>query len=232
MRAFAPFALLVLPVVVTGAASYLAFSPDRSGSLAFWLLLCGAMIALGAVAAAWGAREGLLREWMTPRAGDFTRGWVGLAILYLATWGFARVVTPVGSKREIWLVSLYGQLGDPRSLQAHAPAVAAAIVVATVAEEIVWRGMVTQLLADRLGSRWAWAWAAGLYALANAPTAVSLGSLGGLNPVLVLAALGGGLLWGAMARRFGRLAPGIIAHALFDWVVVMMFPIWGGVWTR
>ena len=235
MRAFAPSALLiVLPVAVTGVASYLAFSPQWSGALAFWLLLCGALVSLGAIAAVWGAREGLLREWLTPRAGDFTRGWVGLAILYLAAWGFARVVAPVGSKREIWLVSLYGQLGDPRALQSHALPVAAAIVLASVAEEIVWRGMVTQLLADRLGSRWAWAWAAGLYAVANVPTVVSLSSGSGWaswNPVLLFAAAGGGVLWGAMARRFGRLAPGIVAHALFDWVVVMMFPVWGG-WAR
>jgi hypothetical protein len=30
-----------------------------------------------------------------------------------------------------------------------------------------------------------------------------------------------------MARAFGRLGPSIIAHALFDWAVVMMFPLWG-----
>jgi hypothetical protein len=30
-----------------------------------------------------------------------------------------------------------------------------------------------------------------------------------------------------MARAFGRLAPGVLAHALFDWAVVMMFPLWG-----
>jgi hypothetical protein len=50
----------------------------------------------------------------------------------------------------------------------------------------------------------------------------------GLNPVLVIAALGGGLLWGAMARLFGRLVPGMIAHVLFDWAVVIVFPLWGG----
>ena len=48
-----------------------------------------------------------------------------------------------------------------------------------------------------------------------------------LGPVLPIAALGAGLLWGAMARAFGRIAPGILAHVLFDWAVVMMFPLWG-----
>ena len=54
-----------------------------------------------------------------------------------------------------------------------------------------------------------------------------MGPDAGLNPVLPLAALGGGLVWGAMARAFGRLAPSVLAHALFDWAVVMMFPLWG-----
>lgn len=128
-------------------------------------------------------------------------------------------------------MSLYGQLGDPRLLQQHAPAVGATIVAVALGEELVWRGMVTQLLANRVGTRTAWVWSAMLYALAYVPTAWSLradaGLGGGLNPVLPIAALGAGLLWGAMARAFGRLAPGVLAHVLFDWAVVMMFPLWG-----
>jgi hypothetical protein len=30
-----------------------------------------------------------------------------------------------------------------------------------------------------------------------------------------------------MARSFGRLTPSILAHAAFDWAIVMMFPLWG-----
>jgi membrane protease YdiL (CAAX protease family) len=156
---------------------------------------------------------------------------LGAIGFFVLAWGFVRAAMPVGSSREIWLVSLYGQLGDPRLLAAHAPAIAATILATALAEEVLWRGMVTQLLAERVGSRTAWVWAAGLYALAYVPTAWSLradaGGGGGLDPVLVIAALGGGLLWGGMARAFGRLAPGVLAHALFDWAVVMMFPLWG-----
>jgi membrane protease YdiL (CAAX protease family) len=223
--------LVALPVVATGVATYLAFLPERSGSLAFWMLLFGMIVALGVIGAAWGAHEVLLGEWLKPKAGDFTRGWIGAAIFYFAAWVFARTVAPVGSRHEIWLVSLYAQLGDPRSLQAHAVALFVAIFVAAMAEEVVWRGMVTQLLADRVGSRAAWLWAAGLYALAHAPSAAALQSTAGWNPVLVAAALGGGLLWGAMMRWFGRLVPGIVAHTLFDWAVAMMFPLWGGGWS-
>jgi membrane protease YdiL (CAAX protease family) len=224
-------AFVALSVVVVAVASYFAFLPQSSGTVAFWVLAGGPTLVLAGVAAAWARREELLREWLTPRWGDFTRGVVGAILLFGIAWALSRIVSPVGSKREIWLVSLYGQIGDPRLLQQHAPAVGAAIVGIVVAEEVLWRGMVTQLLADRVGSRTAWVWAAVLYALAYVPTAWSLradaGPGGGLNPVLPLAALGGALLWGGMARAFGRLGPSILAHALFDWAVVMMFPLWG-----
>ncbi len=214
-------------VVVTGVFSYLAFSPDRSGSVAFWALALGPSVALAAVASLWAGREGFLAEWLKPRWGDFTRGVLGAVGLFCAAWGVTRVLAPVGSPREIWLVSLYGQIGDPRALQAHAPLVALAVAVAAFVEELVWRGAVTQLLAERVGSRTAWIWAAGFYALAFVPTAWALRAGGGINPLLVIAAAGGGLVWGGMARAFGGLAPSILAHALFDWAVLMMFPLWG-----
>ena len=95
------------------------------------------------------------------------------------------------------------------------------------AEEIVWRGLATSLLAETIGSRFAWAAGAGLYALAYVPTMAALAVPSGPNPLLPIAALGAGLVWGAMARRAGRLTPGIVSHALFDWCVVVMFRLWG-----
>jgi membrane protease YdiL (CAAX protease family) len=220
-------AFVAVAVLVTGLASYFAFSPERSGRIAFWALAAGPTVVVAAVAAAWANREELLREWLLPKWGDFTRGVVGAVLLFVAAWGVARLIAPVGSPRELWLVSLYAQLGDPRALQDHAPALAAVVVVAALAEEVLWRGVVTHLLAERTGSRTAWIWAAGLYALAYVPTMWALRAGAGVNPVLAVAALGAGLLWGGMARAFGRLAPGVLAHALFDWAVVMMFPLWG-----
>jgi len=222
---------VVLAVVAVGACAYFAFLPGHAGTVSLWTLAAAANVVLAALAVAWARREDLLRDWLTPTWGDFTRGVIGAAVFYGLAWAFVRLGAPPGSPREIWLVSLYGQLGDPRALQANAPLVAATIAVTSLAEEIVWRGAVTQMLAEQVGSRLAWIWAALLYALAYVPTAWSLragdGSSGSLDPVLVLAGLAGGLFWGAMARRYGRLVPSILAHALFDWTVVMMFPLWG-----
>ena len=103
-----------------------------------------------------------------------------------------------------------------------------AIIVIAIAEEVLWRGLVVSLLEEMIGSRRAWVWAAVLYSVAHAPTIWALRDpVAGPNPVIVLAALGCGLVWGGMARSFERLLPGIFSHVLFDWTVIMMFRLWG-----
>jgi membrane protease YdiL (CAAX protease family) len=220
-------ALIALCVLLTGVTSYFGFLPRYSGTMGFWALAGGPSVVLALVAALWARREELLREWVKPQAGDVTKGVAAAAALVLASWAFSRVVTPNRSPREIWLVTLYGQIGNPVTLQAHGAAVAAGIIVAAVSEELVWRGMVTQLLADAVGTRTAWIWAGVVYAVAYVPTLWSLGAGGGIDPALPMAALGCGLVWGLMAKTFGSLVPSMLAHAAFDWAIVMMFPLWG-----
>jgi uncharacterized protein len=227
MRAAASLFILLATLLVS-VASYYAWAPGHVGSATFWALTCGPYVCLAGLAIWWAIRDDLLSQWLSPHWGDFTRGIVGAAVLYAAAWSFARYAAPVGSPREIWLVSLYGQLGDPQQLRAHAPLVGGAILLASACEEVVWRGMVTQLIADRVGSRTGWLAAAALYAVAYVPTMWSLRAGFGLNPALVAAALAVGVFCGAMARAFGGLVPGIVAHAFFDWAVLMMIPLWGG----
>jgi membrane protease YdiL (CAAX protease family) len=219
-------ALWILPVLLAvGAGSYTGWLPERCGTFAFWVLAVGPTVVLALALSPRVAREEL-KIWVTPKWGDFTAAFVGALVLFGLAVLFTKLAMPPGSPRRIWLVSVYSQLGDPKSLQSHAVLVGAGVAVAAAAEELLWRGCVTELLTARLGSRRAWIAAAVLYACAHVPAMWALRADAGLDPLLPLAALGGGLVWGAMARIYGRLVPGILSHALFDWCVVMMFPLW------
>ncbi len=220
--------VLITAIVATG--NHLAFQLERAGASSFWALAVLPSLAIAVVAAAIAGRVnegGGVAQWMRPVWGDFTRGVVGAAIVFAVAYAASRVFA--GTPRESWMARLYLQLGDPRTLREGMPMYAVGIVVAATAEEVVWRGLVTRLVARTIGERWAWAAAAVPYALAHAPT---IGSLrdpeAGSNPILVFAALVAGLVWGAMARRFkGRLVPGILAHAMFDWLVLFTFRLFG-----
>lgn len=218
---------LVAIVALVAATSYFAFRSERAGERSFWVLAGGPVIGLVPVALFRAWRDGELARWMRPKAGDFTLGFLATALLFLGAYGFSRLVTPNGSPRAIWLARLYLQLGDPNALRAHPMGLFAGLIAVAAAEEIVWRGLAASLLAEVIGSRWAWVASAGLYSLAYVPTMWALAAPSGPNPILPLAALGAGLVWGGMARRFDRLTPGIVSHALFDWCVVVMFRLWG-----
>ncbi len=220
---------IVLITAAIAVSTHFAFQLERAGGASFWLLATVPTLALavGAAILARTMNEGGVADWLRPVWGDFTRGVVGAAILFGAAYAVSRMYA--GTPRESWLARLYLQLGDPKTLREGMALYAVGILVASAAEEIVWRGLVTRLFADVVGARWAWVAAAVAYALAHAPTIYALRDPeAGMNPVLVLAALGAGLVWGAMARRFGgRLVPGILAHAMFDWVVLFTFRLWG-----
>ncbi len=220
---------IVLITAAIAASTHFAFQLERAGSTAFWALAVLPTLALaaGALVLARSMNEGGIGEWMRPAWGDFTRGVVGAALVFGAAYAFSRMY--VGTPRESWLARLYLQLGDPKVLRAGMPIYGVGILVAATGEEIVWRGFVTRLLRDVVGERWAWVAAAVAYAIAHVPTIFALRDPeAGNNPALVIAALGAGLVWGAMARRFGgRLVPGILAHAMFDWVVLFTFRLWG-----
>jgi membrane protease YdiL (CAAX protease family) len=85
-----------------------------------------------------------------------------------------------------------------------------------VGEELVWRGAVQGALERRLPPRGAAVVAATLYAAAHAP----MGSL-----LLVVTALGCGLVWSALRAASGSLVPSLLSHAIWDAVVLLAFPL-------
>jgi uncharacterized protein len=228
LRRYAPLAWPFAVTVVIALASSIAFSVERAGTVSFWAWAVVPSVVVAGLGLLRAHRDGELRDWMRFVWGDPTRGIVSAGLLVGVAIAFVHVVAPAGSARESWMARLYLQFGDPAALREHALPVAVVVIVAATAEEIVWRGLVTRQIAEVTGSRPAWVWAAGLYALAHAPTVYGLRDpVAGWNPVLVLAALSLGLVWGAMARTFGRLMPSILSHVAFDWCVIMMFRLWG-----
>jgi membrane protease YdiL (CAAX protease family) len=209
----------------------LAFAPARAGTPQVFIFMAIPTVGLALVGIARAYRDGVLKDWAGVKGGDFTRGFAAAALLFGASYVFSKVVTPPTAPQAIWLARLYDQAGDPAELRKSVGTVVCGLLLVGVAEEVLWRGLVISLLEEQIGSRRAWVWAAVLWAVSHVPTLWQLRTSGehsaGLNPVVVIAALGCGLVWGFMARRFGRLLPGIFSHVLFDWTVLIMFRLWG-----
>lgn len=87
--------------------------------------------------------------------------------------------------------------------------------VIVISEELVWRGAVQDGLERRLGRGPAVVAGAALYSLAHLPA-------GGL---LALIALACGLYWNAIRAASGSLLPGLIAHLLWDVVLLVLWPL-------
>lgn len=221
-------AYLAAIVVTFAVAAHFAFNVSRAGTPTFFWLMAVPIVVLAVIGILRAHHDGVLKNWLSIRSGDFSRGFAATAILFGSAYAFVQLVAPPASERASWLARIYLQLGDPAVLRKNVGWVVLVLIAIAIAEEIVWRGLVLSLLEELVGSRRAWVWAAVLYALAHVTTIGALRDpVAGPNPVLVLAALVAGLLWGGMVRVFGRLWPSIFSHVFFLWTVVMMFRLWG-----
>lgn len=202
----------------------------RLGGASLWYSL---VLGYGAAAslAAWElAQDGQLKAALAPRSGDATLGLLPAMVLFGLTWLLVtRVLAPIPELRYFTPDGAWVGRADAHGFQAatewlreracaamgRASAIQGSARVAYVLaiaalEELAWRGGVQQGLSERFGSTRGWLLASGLYALAQ---------LGTLNAAPALLALPCGLLWGAMYRFRGRLAPSILSHALFSWAL-------------
>jgi membrane protease YdiL (CAAX protease family) len=173
-------------------------------------------------------RDGTLSSKLRPRSGDLTFGALAAAMLYFGAVAGRELLSPRGSVREAWVARIYRQIGiSPELSNHHVVAVSIAIIVVAALEEISWRGFIFSILEERLGTRVAWPATALLYAAAHLPTLTLLTEpFAPPNPLVVLTALGCGLVWGLIVARTGRLPVAILSHVLFTWGVIVVFPIW------
>ena len=143
----------VAVVFVLVAAGYAwAFQPSVAGTPEFLLRFAAPHLVLSVLAVRELARDGVLLERLKPRWGDLSLGAVTALLLLMASWATRATVAPPGSERQQWLLFLYIQLGDPEHIQ-RSILLSSLLIGITLAEELVWRGLVAHRLTERFGAR-------------------------------------------------------------------------------
>lgn len=212
------FDRLIVPFVlaVTAAANAFAFSPRFIGRASFVWVLVGPLALLGALSLYRMYRDGTLLDLFRVRQGDVTFGVVSALALGLAVFlARAQALSP-GSSADAWLLRIYLHLGKVPDDRATYAMLAFGVLLAALLDELVWRGLVQQVLEERLGVKKGWLLTAGLYGLAYLPTMWMLKMPpAGLNPLLPALAVFTGTVWGFLAGRVQRLPPVLLSHALF-----------------
>ncbi len=197
---------IVLPLVCTAAWAAAAAGARLLG---IWTAIGAAAIALGAAVLVLDGAAA--RKILVPRPWLLILGaWVG-ATMAAATYLLYPLLSGVAPFVARDTAILYSAFRAPSPA-----AVLLAFLPVIFGEELVWRGVVQAALARRFGPYGGAVLAAVVYALAHAP----LGS-----PVLVLAALGCGLCWGALRAVSGSLVPPLVAHILWDAVILLWLPL-------
>lgn len=173
-----------------------------------WWALGGAAIVLGAAVVV--ARGVDLRALLRPSAGLVALGLASGAATVAATYALYPLLVRWAPWATLEAELLYAAFRAP-SLVVAAWVLAPVIV----GEELVWRGIVQDALARRLG-RWGGALAAGAaYALVS----IAIGS-----PLLVLVSLAMGLAWSLLRALTGSLVPTLVAHVVWNAVVLLWLP--------
>jgi membrane protease YdiL (CAAX protease family) len=190
------FALAVVAAWLAGGV--LAGPAGMWGGLGVTAVLLGAVVVVRDPAVA--------RGWLTPGVGPALLG----VAAGVATAAAAHFLYPIAAGTLAWIArdtaALYAAF-------AAVPAVAAApaLLVIVLGEELVWRGLVLDVLGQRLRPVGTVLAGAALYAVGLAPTG---------SPVLVTAAFCCGLCWCALRAVTGGLVAPVLAHLVWDAVVL------------
>jgi membrane protease YdiL (CAAX protease family) len=211
--------------LVIAAAMAFAFREQVAGTRILWLSLGVPYALIGGLGLHRLYRDGTLATTLRPRAGDVSIGAVLAAALFGAAWLIKHTYFGYESGRAAWLFRLALQLGNVRP----SPLFFVTIALIASLEELVWRGLVLQSLAESVGTRRAWPIAAFLYALVHIPTAFLLAvPLAGPNPILLIASAGCGLVWSFAASMMGRLPAVMVSHAVFSYfAIAVLLPHFG-----
>ncbi len=219
--------LLLALWLVASATSYFAFVDARAGHPAATALILLAQAPFAVFALVRLHRDGVLGERTAPRAGDPTKGIVLAVLTYALAAGVVYLAFPPASELGTLLARLYLHFGDPGSLRRATLASTGLIFLVASTEELVFRSLATDLLSELIGSRRAWIASFLLFFSSLLPSMWALRIAGRLNPVYVVIAGLAGLVF-AIAHRFGggRVIFLVLAHTLFLWSVLLLYPLW------
>ncbi|HEX6837988.1 MAG TPA: CPBP family intramembrane glutamic endopeptidase [Polyangia bacterium] len=186
-----------------------AAAAASSARLGIWLGLGGCAIALGLVA--WTLDRARLRVELRPTLRSVVAGTVVGVAMSAAT----HLLYPPVARAAPFVA------GDTARLYAafratSLPVAALVLVPVVLGEELVWRGVVQGAIVRRAGPRAGVGLAALVYALAHGPAGA---------PLLVVVALGCGLVWGALRAATGSLVPSLVAHLVWDTLVLLAWPL-------
>lgn len=201
---------LAVCCVLAGAVAW-ALRNDGLGSR--WWYLLGPYFTISA-ALAWVSRgqpHGLPS--LRYRRGDLSLGAAVAAALLALGWLVPHYLLPAGSEGRAWLFQVILVSNGIAELKGTV-----ALVALVIMEEWVWRGWVQGNLSTLLPPGKAVLGTAILYCAIHLPTLTTLADpSAGLNPLLVVAALGLGGVLGIVRKVTGRLMPGIVAHLIFSY---------------
>jgi membrane protease YdiL (CAAX protease family) len=195
------YELLTLPVpYLLWFYSFGGFPPG------FWIKLSASGFVLLLIA---------LTRWrkvrVTPSAKGLAVGIASGVLLYLLFWAGYHVMTAVPG--------FAGTISSVYSLSSGAPKAAiAAVLLFPIgpAEEFYWRGFVQRYLRGVTTPTRAVVVTSLIYTSIHLVT---------LNPSLMVVALIGGMVWGAIYDRWGDLFPALVSHVLFDELIFVLFVI-------
>jgi membrane protease YdiL (CAAX protease family) len=195
--------LAVVSIVVWLAAA------ASTGPLGLWTAIGGAAVSLGVAVLLLDRPAAALL--LQPSARRVLLGAVVGAAMAAATYLLYPLMIRVAPFIATDTAALYAAFRAPSYIVASV-----ALVPIIVGEELVWRGVVQTALVPRAGTSGSVLLAAAIYGLVHA----ALGS-----PVLVAAAFCCGLVWGALRAATASLVPSLVAHLLWDALVLFWWPL-------
>lgn len=191
---------VVMGLVVAAVAWGALFGLPRG---AFWSRAALAGLAIGAYGVV--AQRSVIGDLLRPTAADVAIGVVGAVVLYGIFWAGGRLLRRWFPAAAAQVDTLYEVRSVRTSERLPIPAV---LLLVGPCEELFWRGFVQ--------SR------AGFVVALLGYAAVHLWER---KPVLILAAVVGGVFWAGIFAWRGTLVAPIISHALWDLAVVVWFPL-------